>query len=85
MGKCIVCGCETDDFRISVREESGKFYDDYQCEKCTMEQVKKEKEEYIKSFNEKVLPYLLENNFKVVVTGGEKEMETVNKNILNYN
>lgn len=68
MGKCIICGRDTDDFRCCVREDSeGKLYDDYQCEECTMAIVRKEREEYEKEFNIKVLPYLLENNFKVIV------------------
>ena len=67
MGICIVCGCETTDFRCFVREENGKKYDDFQCEKCTLEKVHRERKEYVVKFNEKVLPYLLENNFNVVV------------------
>lgn len=68
MGKCILCGCETTDFRCHVRKEGDKYFDNYQCEECTMKKIEKEREEYIRNFNERVLPYLLENNFKVVVS-----------------
>ena len=67
IGKCIVCGKETSDFRFGVREENGIFYDDFQCEECTDKKVKKAREEYVRDFTEKVLPYLIENNFKVLV------------------
>ena len=70
MGKCIICGRDTNDFRCAVRKENGKSYDDYQCEECTMEKVRKAREEYERDFNEKLLPYLLDNNFKVIVEGG---------------
>lgn len=68
MGKCIICGCETNDLRCYVRkDEDGEYYDDYQCEKCTLKIVEKEHKKYKKEFNKKVLPYLLKNNFKVIV------------------
>lgn len=72
MGKCIICGCETDDFRCCVREENGEYFDDFQCEECTMKIVEKERKEWEDSFNEKVLPYLIENNFKVIVESDDK-------------
>lgn len=73
MGKCIICGCDTNDFRCSVREENGQKHDDYQCEERTMEKVRKANEEYFKNFEEKALPYLLENKFKVIVDLHEKD------------
>ena len=72
MGKCIICGCETDDFRCCVREENGEYFDDFQCKECTMKIVEKERKEWEDSFNEKVLPYLIENNFKVIVESDDK-------------
>lgn len=76
MGKCIICGCETKDFRCCARKDkNGNSYDDYQCEKCTVEQVRISKRKYFENFNKKVLPYLLENNFKVVVTCGDSKEE----------
>ena len=71
MGKCIVCGCETNDFRCHVRTDlDGSVHDDYECEECIMIEVNKSRKEYEIKFNKKVLPYLLKNNFKVIVTGG---------------
>lgn len=67
IGKCIICGCKTEDFRCSVREENGEYFDDFQCEECTTKKVEKERIQWECDFNEKVLPYLTENNFKVVV------------------
>ena len=71
MGRCMLCGCETTDFRCRVRKEDDKYFNDYQCEKCTKEIVEQERKEYLNDFNKKVLPYLLENNFKVVVTSSD--------------
>lgn len=68
MGKCIICGCDTNDFRCRVREENGKSYDDYQCEKCTMEKVEKARNKYMEDFNREVLPYLMKNNFRARVS-----------------
>ena len=71
MGKCIICGYETNDLRCHVRtDKDGSVHDDYECEECVMIEVNKSRKEYEIKFNKKVLPYLLENNFKVVVTGG---------------
>ncbi len=67
IGKCIICGRKTSDFRGCVREENGIFYDDFQCEECTNKKVKEAREKYVRDFTEKVLPYLAENHFKVVV------------------
>lgn len=80
MGNCIVCGCETEDFRCCVREENGEFFDDFQCEECTMKIVEKERKEWEDNFNEKVLPYLIENNFKVIVESDDKIEEFPIKN-----
>jgi len=71
MGKCIVCGCETDDFRCHVRtDKDGSVHDDYECEECAMMQATEARKAYTIKFNKKVLPYLLKNNFKVIVRGG---------------
>ena len=78
MGKCIICGCETDDFRCHVRTDAdGSVHDDYQCEECTMIHVNKARKEYEDKFNKKALPYLLENKFKVIVTGGIDNADNV--------
>ena len=77
MGKCIICGCETDDFRCFVREENGIKHNDYQCEKCTIKKVKEQRAMYEKRFNKDVLPYLLKNNFKVVVSHCVEDREDV--------
>lgn len=67
MGKCIICNCETEDFRCCVREENGEYFDDFQCEECTDKIVEEERVKWENEFNNKVLPYLIENNFKVIV------------------
>lgn len=68
MGNCITCNCDTDDFRCNVRiDEEGFRHNDYQCEKCVMIKVNKERKIYKKRFEKIILPYLIKNNFRVVV------------------
>lgn len=77
MGKCIICGKETNDFRCCVREEKGKSYDDFQCEECTIKKVEKERLAYSGKFNNVLMPYLIENEFKVVVTTIDEEGDAI--------
>lgn len=77
MGKCIICGCDTDDFRGSVREENGKYFNDFQCEECTDKIIAEERAKWEFNFNKKVLPYLLKHNFKVKVTYTKKDKEII--------
>lgn len=71
MGRCIICGCDTEDFRCCVREDNeGNMHDDYQCKECTIEKIEKEHLTYKKEFDDKVLPFLIKNEFKVIVEGG---------------
>lgn len=72
MGKCIICNCETEDFRCCVREENGEYFDDFQCGECTDKIVEKERIKWESDFNNKALPYFIENNFKVIVEGNDK-------------
>lgn len=84
MGKCIVCNCETEDFRCRVREENGEYFDDFQCEECTDKIVEEERGKWLNDFNEKSLPYLLKNNFKVVIEsdGSIEEFPITDANIM---
>ena len=63
-GKCFMCGKDTFDYRCCVNNGE----DDYMCEECINKVVKKKREEWREAMNKKVVPFLIENNFKVIVT-----------------
>lgn len=70
-GKCVQCGVETSNFIGCARDD---IYDDFLCDECLEKKIKKQHEQYEKDMREKVLPFLVENHFKVVVEIG-KEIE----------